>query len=62
MEPRPFKAGEMSKGYVLSDNKAMLSLCRQLGFKVCWLTAEGMYQLRMDHLPAYAYGRSQPLA
>jgi acetyltransferase len=36
------------QGYVLSDNKAMLSLCRQLGFKVCWLPAEGMYQVQME--------------
>jgi RimJ/RimL family protein N-acetyltransferase len=37
------------QGYVLSENKAMLSLCRQLGFKVCWLPSEGMFQVHIDH-------------
>jgi acetyltransferase len=36
------------RGYVLSDNKAMLMLCHQLGFKVRWLMGEGMYQVQMD--------------
>jgi GNAT superfamily N-acetyltransferase len=42
------------QGYVLSENKAMLRLCCQLGFKVRWLPAEGIYQVHMDPLP-YAY-------
>jgi RimJ/RimL family protein N-acetyltransferase len=35
------------QGYVLSENKAMLSLCRQLGFTVRWLPEEGMYQVQL---------------
>jgi RimJ/RimL family protein N-acetyltransferase len=35
------------QGYVLSENKAMLSLCRQLGFAVRWLPEEGMYQVQL---------------
>jgi acetyltransferase len=36
------------QGYVLSDNKAMLRLCHQLGFKVRWLMGEGVYQVQID--------------
>lgn len=39
------------QGYVLSENKAMLSLCRKLGFTVRWLPGEGMYQVHMDQIP-----------
>jgi RimJ/RimL family protein N-acetyltransferase len=35
------------QGYVLSENKAMLSLCRKLGFTVRWLPGEGMYQVQL---------------
>jgi RimJ/RimL family protein N-acetyltransferase len=35
------------QGYVLSENKAMLRLCCQLGFKARWLPGEGMYQVQL---------------
>jgi RimJ/RimL family protein N-acetyltransferase len=35
------------QGYVLSENKAMLSLCRKLGFTVRWLPGEGIYQVQL---------------
>ncbi len=35
------------QGYVLSENKTMLSLCRKLGFTVRWLPGEGMYQVQL---------------